>query len=601
MSGVKSSSKARLMNLARAMRLVWVAAPGWTVLCVGLIILQSLAPLAVLYSTKLTLDAVTQSLQHPGPDDLQRVTKWILLTAGAAWAALVIRSVATYTNEIQGELVSEHVQVIIARKATQVDFPYYENPAYFDTLHHAQLEAPHRPVRVVAAMAQILQSALSLAAVAALVIISFHWSVVLLVAAIAGLGLLVRLRNVRMHYRWRKNRAEQERQLGHLNWLLNASSAAKEIRLFGLGTILSERAARLRQTLLRYRMKVSAQRTVGEIVTQACASVGLGTALLFLVRRTLTHLLTVGDLVMNLQALQRGVALMQELIAGMSMLYEHALFIDRLFEFLSLERCIKPPLQPRPFPGEAVIRFENVGFSYQAGGEPVLRGVNLTIQPGEMVALVGENGAGKSTLVKLLCRLYDPTEGRITIGGMDIKDFACDDLWNHIAVLFQDFVQYQATVTENIGFGDHRKEQAPGHIRTAAMKGGAEDFIDKLPRGYEQMLGILFEGGTELSGGQWQKIALSRAFFRDAPIVILDEPTSALDVKSEHDVFTRFKALTQGKTSIVISHRLSTVRMADCIFHLEGGRVTEMGSHDELIELGGAYSELFETQAVSYR
>lgn len=586
-----------------AVRLVWVAAPAWTVLSGALALLQSLLPLTVLYLTKLTLDAVTSALQSPHSGYSAGITWYVVFAATAGWANYAMRSLLTYANEVQGEQVSEYVQDLIAKKAVQVDLAYYENAAYHDTLHHAQIEAPQRPTRIVAALMQITQSALSLLGIGGLVLLSFHWTTVLLVAVIAGLGMVARVRNVRLLYRWRQGTAGDERRLSYFSWLLNAAGAAKEIRLYQLGSFFGARTSGLRRTLRQARVRISAQRTIGEMLAQLCASAGVGYAFYYLVRRTLEHVLTIGDLVMNLQALQRAAALVQDLVAGFSQLYEHGLFINRFHEFMSLQQRVKDPESPCPFPVPLTgpIRFENVGFRYPNAERPVLEQFNMVIEPGQMIALVGENGAGKSTLVKLLSRLYDPTEGRITIGGVDLRAFAREDLWRHVAVLFQDFPQYQATAAENIQFGAAWKDHLPQEVSSAARLGGAEDFVTQLPGGYQQMLGNLFEGGMEISGGQWQKIALSRAFYRDAPILILDEPTSALDVKSEHDVFERFKSLTKGKTSFVISHRLSTVRMADKIYHLENGEIIEAGSHADLLTLGGSYSELFETQAVNYR
>ncbi len=602
---MKSLSKARqgFSLLRRAVHLAWTASPGWTLISLGLICLQSVMPLAVLYATKMTLDAVTAALRTPNQDHNGSVVRWVVFTGVAGWLFQATRTLTSHASEVQGEIVSEYVQKIIADKASQLDLAYYENPAYFDTLHQTQHEAPYRPARVVSALVQVAQCVLSLLALSSLVLVAFRWSVALTVVAIALLGLLARLRNVRLLFRWRLSKTGQERQLGYYHLLLNSASIAKEIRLFGLGPLFAQRAAALRETLRRGRMRLSAQRIAGELATQAFASAGIIVAFLSLVRNTLQHTLTLGGLVMELQALQRAAGLIQDLIVNTSQLYEHGLFMNRFYEFMALQPAVSDPPVGVPLAGVArqAIRFENVGFRYPTAARPVLEGINLVIGPGEMVAFVGENGAGKSTLIKLLCRLYDPTAGRIFLGDTDLRALRRADLWANFSVLFQDFVPYQNTVAENIWFGACEREHTEGAIEAAAEHGGAASFVRALPRGYEQMLGLINEGGTEISGGQWQKIALSRTFYRDAPIVILDEPSSALDVQSEHEVFERFKELTAGKTSVVISHRLSTVRMADRIFYLDRGQVAEVGSHDELMARGGAYADLFKTQAANYR
>ena len=598
-----SKGKQGLSLLGKAVRLAWTASPGWTLASMGLIGLQSVAPLALLYFTKLTLDAVSLALRAPEAADQGVILRWVVLTAVAAWMVQFMRSLSSHVDEIQGEIVSEYVQNIIARKASNLDLAYYENPAYIDTLHLTQHEAPFRPARVVHTLVQLIQSALSLVALAGLVLFYFRWSAVAVVLAVAAVGLFSRLRTVQMHFQWRMQAAAQERRLGYYNWLLNSAAAAKEIRLYGLGAFFSRQVAELRESLRRQRLRISTRRMARELATQACASAALGVALWSLIRGTLARVLTLGDLVMNLQALQRAVVLLQELIGSGSQMYEHGLFLNRLYQFLALSEHAGDPPHPKALPAAAQrdICFENVGFHYPATQRRILDGVSFRIEPGQMVAFVGENGAGKSTLIKLLCRLYDPVEGRITVGGIDLRELKRSDHWRSMAVLFQDFVQYMHTVSENIWFGDIEKEATEAQLHAAAERGGAAAFVPDLPGGYGQMLGLVHAGGTELSGGQWQKIALSRAFFRDASIVILDEPSSALDVRSEHEIFTRFKELTAGKTSVVISHRLSSVRMADRIFYLEHGRLVEAGSHEELMSLGGAYSALFKTQASSYQ
>jgi ATP-binding cassette subfamily B protein len=313
--------------------------------------------------------------------------------------------------------------------------------------------------------------------------------------------------------------------------------------------------------------------------------------------------LTVGDVVMYYQAFQRGQDFLREILSGLAGLYEDHLFLASLYEFLDLERRIVEPARPRPVPRplRTGIVFDGVSFQYPSAPRKVLHDVTLAIGPGEHVALVGANGSGKTTIVKLLCRLYDPTGGTITVDGIDLRDFDTVALRREISVVFQDWAAYHVSARDNIWFGDPRPDCDEERIRRAARNSGADEVISRLANGYETVLGKWFEHGEELSMGEWQKIALARAFVRDTQIVVLDEPTSFLDVQAEHEVFNRFRQLAAGKSTILISHRLSTVRMADRIYVLEDGRIAESGCHDELMRRGQAYARLFETQAQSYR
>ncbi len=592
-----------LRELATAVRLVLRATPGWSALSALCAVSLSVLPLLALYLTKLTLDRVIASLSGGVRELPPEIWRLILLAAGVIWLQLAIRTVAGFINEVQGQRVSEYVQEIIAAKSLQVDLSYYESPSYYNTLHQAQREAPSRPARIVAALATAVQSLLSAVAVSGLVLLSLRWSVVFLVALIAVPGLWLRMRHARALSAQQRALSPLERRLDYYSWLGTLPGAAKEIRVYSLGGVFLQRVREARKKLFDQKMVFQRHRVVSEVLTQGCASIAIVVAFSQLVRNTLAGALTIGALVMSFQAFQRAINSVQDLVHALSQLYEHGIFMGRLSEFLGLQERIVDPPEPLTFPVRLHegIRFEGVSFSYQGSPTLVLENLNLTIHAGEMVAVVGENGAGKSTLIKLLCRLYEPVSGRITLDGADLKSFRRKDLWNGMSVLFQDFGQYQATVMDNIWFGDCTQTPTPDRLRQAAVQAGADEFIQQLPGAYDQMLGAYFEGGRDLSGGQWQRLALSRAMLRSAPIIILDEPTSALDVKAEHDLFMRFKNLTLGRTSLVISHRMSTVRMADRIFYFENGRIAETGSHDELLDAGGSYARLFETQASSYR
>jgi ATP-binding cassette subfamily B protein len=386
--------------------------------------------------------------------------------------------------------------------------------------------------------------------------------------------------------------------------MLSTDQAAKEIRLFHLGPLFIERFKTLREQMRRERLGLAGKSALAEFGTRTAATVAVYGAYGFMAVRTLQGAITLGGLTMYYQAFQRGQGLLQGVFSGIVGLYEHNLYLSDLEEFLKLERRVAEPADPRPVPRpmQRGIAFENVTFNYPTrAGEPILEDISLTIRPGEMIALVGENGAGKTTLIKLLCRLYDPTAGRITWDGVDLRDFDTVALRREISVIFQDYVKYQLTARENIQFGNADLPPDEARVVEAATHSGADPVIRNLKDGYDTVLGKWFDGGEELSIGQWQKVALARAFLRESQVIVLDEPTSAMDAKAEYELFRQFRQLAAGRAAVLISHRFSTVRMADCIYVLEGGRIIERGTHADLMTRNGTYARLFEMQAQHYR
>jgi len=431
----------------------------------------------------------------------------------------------------------------------------------------------------------------------------FHWivAVILFVAVLPGVA--VRLRYAGTTYRWQREHTSTERHAGYLNWVLTGGGHAKEIRLYDLGPLLMSRFRDLRRTLRGERLRIAARRSAGEFAAQTGATAAIYGSFAFIAYRTVQGTNSLGDLVMYYQAFQRGQGFLQGMLGGLAGLYEDNLFLSNMHEFLDLKRKVVDPAHPSPVPRpmQAGIALDHVSFQYPTGARKVLEDVSLAIRPGEVVALVGENGSGKTTLVKLLCRLYDPTGGTITLDGVDLRRFEAAALRREFSVLFQDYAQYHLTARENIWFGDTALPPDHERVVAAARASGADDVIRGLPKGYETVLGKLFEQGQELSIGEWQKVALARAFLRDAQILVLDEPTSSMDAQAEYAVFRSVRKLASGRTAILISHRFSTVRMADRIYVLKGGRIIEGGTHEELVGVGGTYARLFETQAQHYR
>jgi ATP-binding cassette subfamily B protein len=593
----------RALRLDFALRLVWQSAPGWTMASLALLVVQGALPLVSLYLMKLVVDAVTTALESPDKGAaFGRVGLLIGLTGGVALVSALLRSLAGLVSEAQGQVVTDHLSDLLHAKSIEVDLEYYESAQYYDKLHRAQREAPFRPIRILNGLVQVAQSGISLLAMAGL-LFSFHWGIAAILFAAAVPGLFVRLRYAGQTYRWQRQRTSAERQAWYFHWLLTGDVHAKEIRQFDLGSLFRRRFRNLRQQLRQEKIEIATRRSIAELVTQASATIAVFGSYTFIAYRTVQGAITLGDLVMYYQAFQRGQGFLREMLSGLAGLYEDNLFLSNLYEFLDLKPKVVEPRHPKPLPQpmQTGIAFDHVSFQYPTGTREVLEDINLTIRPGEVVALVGENGSGKTTLIKLLCRLYDPTSGIITLDGIDLRQLETTALRREISVIFQDYAQYHLTARENIWFGNASLPPDEERIAAAARHAGADEVIDELPQGYETILGKWFEDGEELSVGEWQKVALARAFLRDAQIIVLDEPTGALDARAEYEVFKKFRQLAAGRTVILISHRFSTVRMADRIYVLEDGRIIESGTHDELVSRGGTYARLFETQAQYYR
>jgi ATP-binding cassette subfamily B protein len=593
----------RTLQLGRAVRFVWQSAKGSTVANGILTAVQGVLPLLPLYLMKLMVDGVTAGLAAADKGAAFRhVLVLVGLMAAATLFSFLIRSIAGIVSEWQTFMVTDHMNDVLLAKSVEVDLEYYESARYYDTLHRAQREASTRPISIVNGLAQVGQNSISLLAIAGL-LLSFHWLVAAILFAAVISGTAVRLRYAGKMYRWQHEQAATERQAGYFSWLLTDSSHAKEIRLFGLGPLFIRRFRDIRHNLRKGRLAITRKRYLADFAAQTFATAAIYGSYAYVAYQAVGGKITYGDLVMYFQAFQRVQGFLHLLLASLAQLYEDNLFLSNLYEFLDLKRTVKEPAEPSPVPQpmQRGIVVDHVSFQYPEGSRKVLEDISLNIDPGEVVALVGENGSGKTTLIKLLCRLYDPTGGTITIDGKDLRRFETKALRREIAIIFQDYAHYHLTARENIWFGNTALPPDDERVMAAARRAGADDVIRSLPHGYETVLGKRFAAGEELSIGEWQKVALARAFMRDAQIVVLDEPTSSMDAKAEYEAFQNFRQLVRGRTAILISHRFSTVRMADRIYVLEHGRVSESGSHDELLRQKGTYARLFEMQAHHYR
>jgi len=591
--------KTRLRQALQAMQLVWASAAGWTLLQGGSMVLQGILPVASLFLTRQVVNALSAFLLHP-PDgrDPSELLVWVPWVAALGLIAWICRAASSLFAEAQAGAVSNYVLQALQKKSTEVDLACFEMPAYYDQMRLAQTEALTRPTSIVRNLTQMGIGLFVLISVAGVLWMTQGFLLpILLLAALPGA--LARVWSSRRWNQWRIAHSARERYAGYLHVLLSALPFAKEIRLSGNGPELRRQSADMRSRLRQSRLRLQLYRTGVEMAADGLSALAILCGAVVMYLRLSSSTMTLGDLALLYGGFQRGKSAFSTVLRSLASLYEDSLFLTHFYTFLGLPQQVRSPANPKPLPErlEQGIQLDQVSFRYPGTDRDVLQSVSLTIRPGEHIALVGENGSGKTTLVKLLCRLYDPTEGRILIDGTDIREFDLAELRKAFSVLFQDYVRYQMTAGENVRMGNVECPAGDSRIEEAAREAGSDALIERLPQGYDTMLGRLFEGGMELSEGQWQRVALARTFMRKAPIVILDEPTSSLDAKAERELLESFMEIVPGRTALVISHRYSTVQAADRIVLLSEGRVVESGSHEQLVEAGGAYSDLFALHA----
>lgn len=594
---------APLATLQRIFPILWASSPRWTVVATVLMAVEIAFGLAVLFLLKQLVDVVTTMLGSGAPSNGIQAVLWTVAATGfCSLGFLLARGYSGLAREAQGLQVADAIDQEIHYRAVRADLAFYESPRYFDTLQRARQSGSQRPVQVVSNLMMLVKNTLMLAAVVVL-LATINWMLLpLLVIAIVP-ALLVRVHFTRYLYEWQRRRTQMERRAGYLDWLLTSDINAKELRLNQLGDFLRERYVELKKTIRHERMAITKRRTGVEMMVAAVATAAFFSALAYLAWETSEGRNSVGELVLFLLVFQRAQSMGQELVGQLSKLYEDHLYIGLLFEFLDVRPVIAEPDVPKRLPERMRegVSLENVSFRYPGTDVDVLKNVSLSIRPGQVVALVGANGSGKTSLIKLLCRLYDPTSGRITLDGVDAREFSLEEYRREFSVIFQDYGKYADTVRNNIRYGDIRQPEDTSLVEQAGVKSGADAFIQSLDKGYDTALTRMFDEGRELSIGQWQKVALARAFMHQSEVIILDEPTSALDPGAEFDLFANFRERIDHRAALVISHRLSTVRMADYIYVLDGGEIREEGTHDDLIRQGGMYCELFSQQAYHYR
>jgi ATP-binding cassette subfamily B protein len=598
---MKTETDSKKIMLGRAVSFVWKSSRGLTIANLLLTFLQGLLPLIPLYLMKLLIDSIEDVISGGDVSSFSHIGLLICIMGGVALLMTAVKAIAGIVEQTQSRVVTDYMQDVLHEKSIGVDLAYYEDSRFYDTLHRAQSEAPFRPTSIVNGLIKTFQSCLSLLAMIGL-LLSFHWIIAVVLLAAALPGLFVKLKFSKILWKWQRKRTETERRAWYKHWLITSVGHAKELRLFGLGEHFRKKYRDLRTILREEMLGIARRKAAADLATQAIATVLVYGSLAFIAWQAFDGLITIGGMVMYFQAFQKGLGYLKSMLGSLAGLYEGNLFLSNLFDFLDIEPSVIDPPEPKPFPApiRKGIGFNHVNFGYPSGNSNALDDISLNVRQGEMLALVGENGSGKTTLVKLLCRLYDPDTGIVSVDGISIRDFKIKSFRENISVIFQDYARYHLTAGQNIGLGDIHRTTDESAIRKAAVTAGTDDLISNLPDGYNTVLGRWFKGGKELSIGEWQKIALARAFIRNAPIVILDEPTSALDAKSEQNVFTKFRELVRGKTAVVISHRFSTVRMADRIAVIHKGKIIEQGTHQELMAKNGKYHEMYTIQAGAY-
>lgn len=616
---IRQTVAGTVRGLPRVVGLTWRASPVLTVV-IGLVtVVSGLLPTASAYMTKLLMDSVVEGIQvhsQHRPDVVMltvpllpgiAMTSFgkIIAVAALQFLLFTLTTVVTSLTNIAQQLLQEKMVLTIRHSvmdhASNLHLAFFEGSHSYDLLRQADQEAPSRPLSMMNSAFGLVKTVITFCTmIAMLIAISPLLAVVALVTPIPAF--VSQTRYSARSFAFNFLGSPIRRRMEYLAGLVTTDTYAKEIKHFGLGSYLVDRFRRLGQVYYERQRRLIGTRNAAAAAWSMLTTLTSSGIYLYIALQAVSGRLTLGDLALYTGAAAAVQSSVQGLFLGVSGMYENNLFLDLLYRFLGTRPAIRRPERPRPMPADVRghVRFEEVSFSYSGSDVKALDRVGFEIRPGETVAVVGRNGAGKSTLIKLLCRLYDPTEGRILLDGVDIREYDPEDYRARISAMFQDFVTYQATASENIGLGDLPRLEDREAIADSAERAGIAERIERLPRGFGSPLGRWFDQGVSLSGGEWQKIALARAFMRRSAILVLDEPTSALDAQAEHDLFTRLRALAAGQTTLYISHRFSTVRQSDRIMFLEDGTLVEDGTHTELMRLKGRYAELFTLQASAY-
>lgn len=588
-------------DLFKTFRFIYSYSPKWTLLHIGTASLMGILPLVLIYLIKLLIDAVTENIQRTGETSMEPLI-WIIVATGLVFFLnSALGTLFGYIREKNTRTIEDMMFRKIQEKTASLDLEYYENPYYHDIIFRAEHESKYRPQQILNGLIMIIQNLISLLLVA-LLLSYFHYLIVLLLIVSVLPGIIVKFKYNEAHYRLNKDYTTDLRKINYFHRILTEKIFTKELRLFGLAGYFRKHFQKLRTKFWKQKNKLLITKTTWELASHLVAATAIFGAFAYMTHSALHGNITLGDLVMYFLVIRRGFTFVKGIMEGVSKIYEQNLFLHNLYEFLNLSPLVKDKRKhPNPFKEPFEIEAENLSFSYPNTDRQVLSNVSFKVPRGKTVAFVGENGAGKTTLIKLLCRFYDPDNGQIRFNGIDLKDIDQKAIFDSVSVLFQDFILYNLPAGNNVWFGDVHKPYNIDRIRHASQRSGVDPEIMNLPKQYDTYLGNLFEESAQLSIGEWQKLALARAYFRDAGLYILDEPSSSLDPQTELELFDRFKQLIQGKTAIIISHRFTTIKMADYIYVINNRTITESGTHNELMNLNGQYAKMFLQQAKNYR
>jgi ATP-binding cassette subfamily B protein len=589
-----------LRNVPAVMGIVWQSGPKVVLWGLILRLMTALSPVGLLAVARIILDSIVGYLSHQHPLR-PHFWWWVGLEFAIAGVSTFLNRATDFADSLLADKYVKYISVRIMKHASSLDLATYEDPSFQDKLERARVQATDR-LGMIQQMGRLLQQVIATVALAAGIVWFSPWLFLLLILCVVP-AFIGESHFAFLGYSLAFRQTPVKRQMDYLRYLGVSKESAKELKVFGLNRHLTDRFANLSDQIYGENVSLAKRRFLASSLLTLLTTAGYYGGYIYIIYQTLAGRLSVGTLQFLAGAIAGASMNLQSIFSTFSSIADQSLFLSDLLSFLELRPTVrsKENAVPCPRPIRKGIEFQNVSFAYPGTSRLVLKDLNLRLDHGERIALIGENGEGKTTIVKLLMRLYDPTEGAIRLDGIDLREYDLEDYTSQIAVIFQDFMRYDMTARENIAVGRITEtENFPGIVE-AARKSMAEDVIRKLPAGYEQMLGRRFDGGVDLSGGEWQKVALARAYLRDAQVLILDEPTASLDARSEHEVFKRFAELTEGRLSVLISHRFSTVKMADRIIVLENGQISEQGTHEQLITRGARYAEMFDMQASNYR
>lgn len=599
---MKTPNRAReLLELWRqVLRLLKYSSRRLSILVGIVTIAEAVFTILGVWLIKVLIDALSQQQQ------ITETSSSVFLFLGfaglAIFATLAAQAYGNLLRTQQGLLVADYVDRQIHDRAIHVDLSFYESPAYFDSLQRARQSGTQRPAQMVSGALLLLKNIVLLCAVLAM-LAGIEWRLLPVFLMAVVIALVVRVYFTRRIYEWQFLRAQLERRSSYFDWLLTSDHHAKELRLYDLGQYFREAYSILRRDIRTQQIKIESSKALAEV---GIGVVGAGTfvgAVAFLLGQAVSGTFSLGDIVLFVLLFRRAQQSGKETVSSLSQMFEHQLYLRQLFSFLEAKPTILTPAEPKPIPRliERGLIMKNVSFRYNDTNHNALTDVNLELPPGKLIALVGENGSGKTTLIKLLTRLYDPSEGCITLDGVDVREFDPGKYRNLFSVIFQDFSKYAATAAENIWFGDINHPRNDERIIAAGDRAGASPFLEKLQNGYDTPLSRVFDDGQELSIGQWQRVALGRALLPDTRFIIMDEPTSAIDPRAEMEIFDTLRDRIGDRGALIISHRLSTIRHADYTYVLDSGRIVENGTHDELVATRGHYADMFERQGRNFQ